>query len=102
MIVIGKIKQAIMANFASNIFHREVVELDDGWYLSILTGSHTEPSVEVALIRDGHPYKDDYDEAIVVFYNMHRAIGAIKAFASLFDSNHIDLQWGAMWDASMR
>lgn len=96
-----KIQQAILANFSSNTFHREVLELDDGWYLSILTGSHYAPAVEIALMHDGHPYKDDWDEAIVVFYGPHCALEAIKNFECDFDASHIGFQWEAFCDASM-
>ena len=58
----------VIAHFHNlHTMHRRVLNLKDGYYLSIVTGSHSYKAVEVALMKDGyfikHPTDTDWGSA---------------------------------------
>lgn len=70
---------------------RNVLNLVDGYYLSVLTGSHSYAAIEVALMKDGKFIKDD-DFAIINFYEIADFITMLKKVDEAIEDGKTDIE----------
>jgi hypothetical protein len=76
----------IRNHYNDDALRRRTLALTEGYYLSILTGSHSYLSVEIALMKDGH-FVDSDDFAIIDFYDCDKAIKIIQRLSRYFEAD---------------
>ena len=86
-------------------YRRRVMTIADGYYLSILTGSHCDPSVEVALMKDGlfvaHPTDPEWGEpadfSIIDFFDLDKFKWALIEITDAYEEfDNVDMP--TLWE----
>ena len=94
----------VTEHFHNDALRRRVINLKDGYYLSVLTGSHAWACVEVALMKDGafvaHPTDPEWGEAddfaIINLYSVEGFGSMLIDIENKYDKMPIDHLWATM------